>query len=694
MSARPLQWLLGGAAMALVMGAVLALAVLARDIGTQRVIHTLEGNTTAISTALGVRLERALSVGIPLAQLVGVEPMFKAHLLRHKEVSFFALLDATGRPQIFTASVAMGEPERSLAEREFAQQTHSATFNSVFRVVSTPLRETPMNPANPINPTDQGTAEAGWLVTGYPVNYIDQQVNAVVIDLFVAVLIATILILEILRFAGQRLGWSQLLQFRGFAQGVQRGNLSARSPLAGGSAWGRMGQAMNRRIEAMRQQAHALSTHHTGIAQWGQSHGLWAQAKPWRETASLSQLRMLVFLTVLSDELVRPFMAVHASQLDGPLALTTEALAGIALTTFLLTWAISQPFGATLLQRHGSRRCLSVATAVVGVSMLATAFSTEWAVLTALRGLTGAAFGFVLIFSQTLMLRLGRESGRAGAIAEFVGAVVAAGICGPVIGGLMSVKLGITPTLAASGVCALAAWLLAGQLAPMPPAAVQGRPLSWASLAAMLRHRRLLTLLFCSAIPGKLAATAVLLLVVPLAVAEMGESASLTGRLLLLYFLGFWLVSGWAGRLSDRHQTRRPFVVVGGLLSALGCWVGFAWDSVWGLVLLCSLLGLGQAWLSSPQIVWATQLADQDPAGTNGEVTLGIYRLLERLGGALGPVLVAGLMASQGLKGALLGVGVALAMGSMVTLLSLRDPPSGRQAKAAAPTPHTRSKAD
>lgn len=684
MSARPLQWLLGGAAMALVVGAVLTLAVLARDIGTQRVIHTLEGNTTAISTALGVRLERALSVGIPMDQLVGVEPMFKDHLASHKEVSFFALLDAGGRPLVFTPSAAMGESERALAQHEFAQQTHSATFNGVFRVVNTPLHDIQTSTKN------QGSAGAGWLVTGYPLNYIDQQVNAVVIDLFVAVLIASILILEILRFAGQRLGWNLLLQFRGFALGVQSGNLSARSPLGSDSAWGRMGQAMNRRIEAMRQQAHALATHNPGVARWEQSHHVLAQVIPWRETANLSHLRMLVFLTALSDELVRPFMAVHASQLDGPLALTTEALAGIALTTFLLTWAISQPFGAALLQRHGSRRCLTAATAVVGLSMLATAFSSEWVVLTALRGLTGAGFGFVLIFSQTLMLRLGRESGRAGAIAEFVGAVVAAGICGPVIGGLMSVKLGTTPTLVASGLCALAAWLLAGQLAPMPPAAVQGRPLSWASLAAMLRHRRLLTLLLCSAIPGKLAATAVLLLVVPLAVAEMGESASLTGRLLLLYFLGFWLVSGWAGRLSDKHATRMPFVVAGGLLSALGCWAGFAWDSVWGLVLLCSLLGLGQAWLSSPQIVWATQLADQDPAGTDGEVTLGIYRLLERLGGALGPMLVAGLMASQGLKGALLGVGMALALGSMVTLLTLRGPQPGRQqAPTAAPTPST-----
>jgi MFS family permease len=450
--------------------------------------------------------------------------------------------------------------------------------------------------------------------------------------------------------------------------------LAVRSPLPVGSAEDRLahlGVAMNQRLDALRQR-HAAALQrgssrpalHVRLTAWAEHHRLHAPAVVARGLGDMAHLRLVVFLTALSDEMIRPFFAVHLANLDGPLALSNEALAGIPLTTFLLTWAFSQPFGAALLGRWCARRCLGGATALVGLGLLATAAATNWWAVTLLRGITGLGFGFVLIFAQTLMLRLGRGSGRAGAMAEFVGAVVAAGICGPVVGGLVAVKLGTPWALAAAGVCALAALVLAGQVATPSGPGQAGLPLSLRSLRATLANRRLLMLLGFSAIPGKLAATAVLLMVVPLAVAEMGESPSLAGRLLLLYFLGFWLVAGAAGRLSDRWKARQPFVVVGGALTAAGCLAGYGVEGVWGLVLLCGLTGLGQAWLSSPQIVLATQIAHQKEAGVDGDVVLGIYRLMERFGGALGPVLAAHLIGHLGLHGALWVLGLALALGT------------------------------
>ena len=665
-------WSLGGALVALVLGSVLTLALLARGLGSERVIHTLAGNTSAIGTALRVQFERALTVGMSLNELVGVEPVFTDHMQRHREVSFFALLGADQKPLVFTASPLLSPQEAEQARKEWSvPRDEKDQSGALFRVVRTPI-EAP-----------DGSGTRGWLLTGYPANYIDGQVNAVVTDLFVAVLIALILTSELLRFGGSQRGWRLVFEFRSFLQAVKRGMLAVRSPLPHDGRWGQLGLRMNQRIEHLKTRYESLTVVPTAGAQpgsnawhqrlqrWGQQHGLLSATRSWLGTQSVSHLRMLVFLTALSDELVRPIMAVHASQMDGPLALPSEALAGIPLTAFLLTWAFSQPVGASLLQRHGSRLCLTAATAVVAGAMLATALTNDWWVLTALRGVTGAGFGFLLIFSQTLMLRLGRESGRAAAIAEFVGAVVAAGICGPVIGGLMSVKLGVESTFAASGLCALAAVALAWRLVAVPAPEQRGAPLTWSSLAALLKHRKLMALLLCSAIPGKMAATAVLMLVVPLAVADMGEPASLTGRLLLLYFLGFLMVAGVAGRLSDRQQSRKPFVVMGGGLSALGCAAGYAIGGVWGLVFLTALLGLGQAWLSSAQIVWATQMADQDQGGTDAEVVLGIYRLVERFGGALGPVLVAALVTTQGMRNALVILGVALALGSLLLWLFL-----------------------
>jgi MFS family permease len=684
-------WLGLLAAAAVVIGAVLVLALGARDLGARRVADTLEGNTTALATALRIPFERAVNVGLPLEALIGVEPMLREHLERHPEVSFFGVVGPQGQPLYLSTSPLLAEPDRALAQQLWRQGT-PALEGTAFRVVRTPIQR---------GGVDATAPPEGWLLSAYPADYIDRQVRAVVTDLFVAVLIALVLALEILRFGGRRAGWGALLQFRRFLQDVQHGRLATHSPLAVDGVWGRLGEDITRRIARLREQVTARlggadpnaagPTTDPGrlggrpaLRDWADRHGLLSPARPWSDPGDRSRLRMVVFLTVLSDELVRPFLAVRAAELDGPWALGPEALAGIPLSAFLLTWALSQPFGAGLLQRFGSRRCLVVAAGAVSLLMLATAATGNWTLLVALRALTGVAFGFVLIFAQTLMLRLEQGAGRASALAEFVGAVVAAGICGPVIGGLMAVKLGAAPTLVTSGLCAAAALALAWPLRSVPAVGPRGRALSWASLGALLQHRRLLTLLLCSAIPGKLAATAVLLLVIPLAVIELGESPSLTGRLLLVYFLAFWLVAAAAGRLSDRQPSRKPFVVIGGLLSALGCAAGFAVDGLWGLVLLGGLLGLGQAWLSSPQIAWAIQMADEVPNGTDSEVVLGIYRLMERFGGALGPVLVAGLVGSQGLRGALLWLAAMLALGAAVTVVALH---TGRRAAAPAGAP-------
>jgi hypothetical protein len=168
----PLPWIVGLAALTL--SSVLTLAWLARDMGAERVIGALTGNTKAIGTALRVQFERAVAVGMPVEELVGVEPLFTEHLQRHREVSFFVLLDARQTARVFSASPSLDERGLALARQHVAAASGSDNLvGSGFRSVRTPIH------------TADGASTAGWLLTGYPVNYIDQQVNAVVTDLLV-----------------------------------------------------------------------------------------------------------------------------------------------------------------------------------------------------------------------------------------------------------------------------------------------------------------------------------------------------------------------------------------------------------------------------------------------------------------------------------------------------------------------------
>jgi MFS family permease len=219
--------------------------------------------------------------------------------------------------------------------------------------------------------------------------------------------------------------------------------------------------------------------------------------------------------------------------------------------------------------------------------------------------------------------------------------------------------------------CALAAILFAKGTSNAQTTEASVKSFSVKATIAAMRHTRLLLLVVFSAIPGKITSTAVLLMLVPLATAELGESPAVAGRLLLLFFMGFFLTSGWAAKLSDHWNVRKPFIAVGGLVSALACFAGYAMDNIWGLFVVCSLLGLGQAWLSSPQIVLVTQMMGARKSSADSELALGVYRLVERFGGAMGPLLAAFLIRQYGLKGAMLAFGIILAIGCLVTVLAL-----------------------
>jgi MFS family permease len=631
---------LAGVAVLLLAAALAVLAGVARHVGSPLVVMALERNSATIGTALRIQLERAVSIGIGLDQVVGVEPVLHEQLTRHREVSFFALLDAQQRWIAFVASPRLTMAEQASLRRGLLQVSPDGLTQGAYRVARTPIAAGP--PAEAGSPPQQGV-----LLIGYPLNYIDQQVDALVLDLAVAVLIAVLLVAECLRFAGQGAVWREWAGVRAFML-LSPGEV----PDASGP---KPGLAPDR--------AHCVATTRPPI-------------DADRRLGDIARLRMVVFLVALSDELCRPFLAIHAYHLDGPLLLSNAVLAGIPLTAFLLTWAFSQPLGVGLLRRHGASACLSGAAGLTAAGLLATMATDSWYALIALRALTGFGFGGVLIFAQALLLRLGGASGRAQALAQFVAAVVAAGMCGPVIGGLLAVKFGAVLAFGVAAACALTAMFLARGLHLVEKSegalVASGRVLSMVAVRNTVRHPALMALMVFSSIPGKLASTAVLLMLVPLYSIEMGHSPSVTGRLLLLFFMGFFLVSGVSARWSDRWNVRKPFIAIGGLVSAAACFVACALDSLWGLCALCGLLGLGQAWVASPQIVLATQLIEARGASADGEMALGLYRLVERLGGALGPVLAAALIGQWGLRGAVLGLGVLLTLGCAATAWALR----------------------
>ncbi|MNZ89361.1 Major Facilitator Superfamily protein [compost metagenome] len=200
----------------------------------------------------------------------------------------------------------------------------------------------------------------------------------------------------------------------------------------------------------------------------------------------------------------------------------------------------------------------------------------------------------------------------------------------------------------------------------------------WRGYWAVLRNPRALCVIFGAALPARLVAVTVLAVVVPLQMNALQQPAAMTGRVLLLYFLVFASTVSLCAHWSDASGKRQPFLVAGGLVSALACWTLPGLGGVLGMAAGCALLGLGQALQSSPQLALVTEIfeyrQDSRPLATP-EQALAAFRLLERLGSIAAPFVTAAAVAAFGYAGAMLAMGIFLATATLGMLLGLRTPP-------------------
>lgn len=389
--------------------------------------------------------------------------------------------------------------------------------------------------------------------------------------------------------------------------------------------------------------------------------------------ASLAKLRLFVFFTALSEELLRPFFAQFASELNSPIAgLTPAWLVALPVMTFMATLALAQPFGPALAARFELRRAMTVSCLAGGVGLILSGFVHEIVYLTALRALSGVAYGFALIFAQMAILRIvqSREE-RAGALAQYALAIVAGGIVGPAIGSISAEAFGYAVSMGVCAVAMVVAALLALRLPTFSAASERdSREAHASAVRQFLRQGRALAVVVLAAIPSRLVAAAVLLLLAPLYLIETGERTSVVGRVLPLYFLMFYLLTRWAAEASDRMQNRKLFVIGGALISAAACaalpWIG----GVVGAAVCCALLGVGQAIMNSPMIVLSTDIATQR-GGIKTEEAFAAFRFLERVGSVAAAPVAAALVGALGTFKSVIAIGAAIAIAAVLLAIIL-----------------------
>jgi predicted MFS family arabinose efflux permease len=138
---------------------------------------------------------------------------------------------------------------------------------------------------------------------------------------------------------------------------------------------------------------------------------------------------------------------------------------------------------------------------------------------------------------------------------------------------------------------------------------------------------------------------------------------------MMAYGLAIIFISPAAAVFADRLGCHRWSVVVGGYIAALGMALLWVLDSMLGVAIAVTCIGIAHAIGVPPQLAIVSNSCNQVIQEVGHATSAGIFRLMERIGNILGPILFALLIARYDFKIAF--GGVALLMFAVTTSFAL-----------------------
>lgn len=587
-------------------------------------------------------VQQAVGYGMSLTDLVGTDAVLQGALDRGQEFGYVALIDATGN------TIAQ-------AEREAGE-----------------VRATMPAVKVPIQHNGRLLAE---VVVGVPKAVARTLVEDLWLDIAVVLLVSALMTVELLSFAFGLEGGQALRGAARRIEALRRNDLRSHPRIEGRGALVGFVQGYDDRIEAITREQARLRERAEAVGDRPALQELDRLEERYRMDEVRGELPLRVaairtplFLFFFAEEMTRPFLPGFIEQVARPIAgLSLEMVISLPIVLFMAIVALSQPFLGGLTEILGRGRCLRAGSALAVVGFVGTAYAGDMVELLAFRSLTAFGYAAVFVAAQGHIIDLTGNSSRARGLAVLVTAIMVASLCGPPIGGILADRLGDRSTFLVAGALGFAALACAYISLPSEPSRVtKGRPsLGLSAIYQVLRRPALAVLLVGCAMPAKMLLVGLVFYLVPLELTRGGFEQATIGRILMLYALAMLVMVPIVARRSDSAGQRPRYVLLGGFLSAVSVVHLIFWPAPWGATLAVLHLGIAQALSITPQSAlvgeYGRQLAPQVPES----LLYGVFRLVERLGNAIGPAVAAWLLGVYGPQTAGLAIGAMALLGTL-----------------------------
>lgn len=540
----------------------------------------LDRRAALIGTAVRDDIARALSFGIPVERMVGVEAYLRSYLEAFPDLEFLAIRDADG------ATVFLGGVESSAVD--------AASAASVVHAFPVTMDD------GPAATVDVGVDRA----------FARSRLRDVALDVLVILVVAIVTVFELTL-------------------------------------------AISQRIVAHR--AARVASDGTAIE------------------GSVGDIRLALFLFALGEELNKSFLPMYIGAARNPFPwLDANVAISLPIVAYVLTLAIVTPLAGRMSGSVGQRGLFLIGLVPAALSHLGMSFADDIVTIVGLRALTGIGYGLATVACQEYLLDRLEVGKRARSAGVFVAVVIGGTFAGTALGGIFADKLGYQAVFWISATLVLASGLLAlGMMqGGLARSGRDAATFAFRDMLAVLRRPALLSLLAGVTVPMNVLMAAFLWYLVPLTMSDLGASASVIARTLMLYYLVILLVGPAAGAAADRALGRRRLVGLASLIAATALFLPVAMPMAATITAAVLIVGMGHAAVRGPQIALALDLAEQDGTTKGRGAVLAAMRSLERLGSLVGLLGISAVASRYGFFTAMGAVGVLATAAALAYLVA------------------------
>jgi MFS family permease len=680
-----IYWRLAGVIMVCVVVALAVVSYFSHRVFDLELVPETEQKAATVGASVRALVLKATGYGIEFSQLYGVEQTFAEVFEENPEFAYMAITNTDGNVLFARGTEPIGarshfrNPVVLQIAHEPGETSRAARVGQQY-IVSVPINDN----GKPL----------GVLHVGIDAAFVDHVLLEVLLDVVVVLVVSLFFTLELLNFmAGARLA-SGLGEFARQVERMRSGDFTATARIRANDEIGRLLRRIDSAIDHLNVRYEFLVGELQDKLRTANSaqrdklkpaqQAFEALGKRLRfgsapegsdlDEMNLNRIRAPLFAFILAEELTRSYLPSYVNQLLVAIpGISPQVVIGLPIMLFMLIVALGQPYLGSWSERVGRRRAMLVGAIMATVGFTGTALAYNLYDLILWRSLCALGYAMVFVAAQGYVLDRTGHKNRAQGFALFIGAIMVATVCGPSIGGILADNIGFRASFGVSALMALVSIFAINRL-PTVEAAVPGatkpqRGPRMREVMALIVNRRFMTLTGLAAMPAKVILTGVCFYLVPLYIVSIGNTSAMAGRMLMVYAVMMVLIVPLSASLSDATMRRDRYVSVGLIISGLSGLLLLLSESFLVLFGVVFLLGLGQALSIAAQSALVAEHCQEEIRIFGSDAVYGVYRLLERLGNALGPLIASVFVILWGYQGAFVAIsGLVLFCGIAFTI--------------------------